>query len=48
MMMMCCDLFLFDVYVLSYSIDEFSRVCNTHDRLWMLRESMDFLGLQIE
>jgi hypothetical protein len=23
-------------------------VCGAHDRLWMLMESMDFLGLQIE
>ena len=38
----------FDVYILVDVIDVFSWVCRTHDRLWMLMASMDFLGLRIE
>jgi len=44
-MMMCYDLVLFDIYVLEYAIDKFTWVCRTHDRLSMLKASMDFIGL---
>jgi hypothetical protein len=30
------------------TFDKSSRVCRTHDKLWMLVASKGFLGLQIE
>ena len=48
MMLMYYGAMLFDIYVLTDAIDEFTWVCRAHARLWMSMTSMDLLGLRIQ